>query len=113
MVIMGSSVSGSRGARLQPVWRKGMTMTTGAVSTIILVVCRKLTPLVIYSPGSETDAPLVALSPCVSVVPSAHGLVTGEASGLCRTAIPYRRLSVCSTRAWTVSADQEAYDLAS
>src|SRR6516162_369770 len=43
---MGSSVSGSRGARLQPVWRKGMTMTIGAVSTIILVVCKKLTPLV-------------------------------------------------------------------
>src|SRR5262249_14428003 len=46
IVIMGSSVSGSRGARLQPVWRKGMTMTIGAVSTIILVVCKKLTPLV-------------------------------------------------------------------
>jgi hypothetical protein len=46
--------------------------------------------------------PLVALSPCVSVVPSAHGFVTGEASGLGRTAIPYRRLSSCSTRAWTV-----------
>ena len=44
----------------------------------------------------------MALSPCVSVVPSAHGFVTGEASGLGRTAIPYRRLSSCSTRAWTV-----------
>src|SRR5262249_34119349 len=46
---MGSSVSGSRGARWQPVWRKGMTMTIGAVSTIILVVCKKLTPLVTTS----------------------------------------------------------------
>src|SRR6266852_267096 len=48
------------------------------------------------------NVPLVALSPCVSVVPSAHGFVTGEASGLGRTALPYRRLSSCSTRAWTV-----------
>ena len=44
--------------------------------------------LSLHSPGSETGVPLVASSPCVSVVPSAHGLVTGEASGLCRTAIP-------------------------
>jgi hypothetical protein len=26
---------------------------------------------------------------------------------------PYRRLSACSTRAWTVTTDQEAYDLSS
>src|SRR5215471_15182965 len=51
---MGSSVSGSRGARLQPVWRKGMTMTIGAVSTIILVVCKKLTPLVMYGLSHKT-----------------------------------------------------------
>src|SRR5262245_49036768 len=43
---MGSSVPGSKGARLRPVWRKGMTMTIGPVRTIILVVCKKLTPLV-------------------------------------------------------------------
>jgi hypothetical protein len=29
------------------VWRKGMTMTIGAVSTIIFVGCKKLAPLVI------------------------------------------------------------------
>src|SRR5262244_2363133 len=55
---MGSSVSGSRGVCLQPVWRKGMTMTIGAVSTIILVVCRKLIPLVTYSSILGGIAPL-------------------------------------------------------
>jgi len=70
-------------------------------------------PLSLHSPGSETDAPLVALSPCVRVVPSAHGCVTGAASGLGRTAIPSRRLSACSTRAWALAMDQETYDLAS
>jgi hypothetical protein len=44
--------------------------------------------LYLHSPGSETNAPVVALSPCVSVVPSAHDSVTGEASGRDRTAIP-------------------------
>src|SRR5262245_2272786 len=46
VVVMDSSVSGSRGARLRPVWRKGMTMTIGPVSTITLLVCKRLTPLV-------------------------------------------------------------------
>src|SRR5947208_593041 len=40
------------------------------------------------SPGSETDVPLVALSPFVRVVPSAHGCVTGEAPSVCWAAIP-------------------------
>src|SRR5438093_13550458 len=51
-------------------------------------------------------------------------MVPGEASGRGRTAIPYRRLSLCSTRAWTCSMGdilpsstktimaEEAYDLA-
>src|SRR5215813_2693489 len=46
VVVMDSSVPGSRGARLRPVWRKGMTMTIGPLRTIILVVCKKLTSLV-------------------------------------------------------------------
>lgn len=47
--------------------------------------------LSLHSPGRETDVPLVALSPCVSVGPRAHDGVTGEACGLCRTALPSRR----------------------
>jgi len=43
---MGSSVSSSKDARLQPVWRKGMTMTRGPVSTTRLLDCKKLTPLI-------------------------------------------------------------------
>src|SRR6266545_4780875 len=45
----------------------------------------------IRHPGRETDAPLVAMAPWVSMGPSAHGLVTGEAVGLGRTALPSRR----------------------
>jgi hypothetical protein len=46
----------------------------------------------LHRPGRETDAPRAALSPCVSVVPRAHGLVTGEASSRCWTAIPYEEI---------------------
>ena len=41
-----------------------------------------------HRPGSETDAPRVATSPCVRVVPRAHGVVTGAAAGRCRSARP-------------------------
>src|SRR5438093_5404404 len=42
---MGSSVH-SRVSRFRPAWRKGMTITIRSVSTIVLLVCKKLTPLV-------------------------------------------------------------------
>src|SRR5215471_10016356 len=46
MVIMGSSVPG-RVSYCRPAWRKGMISTIRLVSTIELLVCQRLTPLVI------------------------------------------------------------------
>src|SRR5215471_18558936 len=45
MVIMGSSVLG-RVSRCRPAWRKCMINTIRLVSTIKLLVCQRLTPLV-------------------------------------------------------------------
>src|SRR6266852_4286011 len=42
---MGSSVHG-RVSRFGPAWRKGMTITIRSVSTIVLLVCKRLIPWV-------------------------------------------------------------------
>jgi hypothetical protein len=61
-------------------------------------------------PGPSLVEPaVVAMALWVSMVPRAHGLVTGEAVGVCQTAIPYKKLSSGSTKAWIVATAQEAY----
>ena len=56
-----------------------------------------------HRPARETAVPGVALAPGVRVVPRAHGVSTGEASGRGRTTLPQRRCAWCTTRAWTGS----------
>src|SRR5215831_18414022 len=50
MVLMGSSVPG-RVSRCRPAWRKCMIRTIRLVGTIELLVCQKLTPLVMSFSG--------------------------------------------------------------
>src|SRR5215470_11866838 len=56
MVIMGSSVPG-RVSRCRPAWRKCMIGTIRLVSTIELLVCQRLTPLVRYAPWPQSAVP--------------------------------------------------------
>src|SRR6266851_5819564 len=64
---MGSSVHG-RVSRFRPAWRKGMTITIRSVSTIVLLVCKRLTPWVKYGGvlrwAGLADAPFFDLHQC-------------------------------------------------